>query len=176
MLTPGNFQGKTFSLEVIQNTDWPDVVPILNEHGGKEIGKAMLDMSESSLDFVYILNEDIEKEGWSASMDVTFDKDTLEITEITNLDHIALTHNPTVDAAKMRLSEDKKMAENKEFDDLKQLVEDYRLELSEIKKKMEEQKPPEKTEQVGIEKLELSLGDEPSISDIVRFGLDAGVL
>lgn len=136
----------------------------------------MLDLSNDSLDFIYILNEDIEKEGWSASMDIVFDKSTNQVIEIKNLDHIALTRTPTVGAAKMRLSEAEIMAEKAEIDELKQLVETIRLELSEIKKKEEEQTPPKEPERTGIEKLELSLGDEPNISDIVRLGLDAGVL
>jgi hypothetical protein len=172
---PGQYKGKTISGALILSTPWPDTVPIRDEHDGREIGRALLRLSNSSLTFIYDLDEDIENAGWSAAMDVRLDQKTGEVVEITKLDHIALTRSPTVAAAKMRLSEEESKMTQDNGEDLKGLVEALRLELSEIKKTLEEKKTPEEPQRPLHERLDLSLGETPTIEEIVRAGLDVGV-
>ena len=172
---PGEYKGKTISGALILSTPWPDTVPIRDEHDGREIGRALLRLSNSSLTFIYDLDEDIENAGWSAAMDVKLDKKTGEIVEITKLDHIALTRSPTVAAAQMRLSEEESNMSDKEIKAVVDTVELMRIELSAIKKTLEERKTPEEPPKPLHERLNLSLGETPTIEEIVRAGLDVGV-
>lgn len=182
LLVPGEYHGKTISEDVIKSFRWPETTRILDEHDGREIGHAMLHLSNSTVEFVYRLDEEIDNAGWSASMDVKLDKNTGEVLEITNLDHIALTRTPTVTQAKMRLSEEEQKMSDKEIKDLKELVksttevvESMRLELSEIKKQLEKNNSLKEPQRPLHERLDLSLGETPTVEEIVRAGLDAGV-